>query len=543
MKTGDRIKELRKQNNLTQLELANKLNITDKAVSKWESNIGEPSIDLLMELSKLFDVSIDYLLTGNNREKIIVMSDLERIAYYDDPELLKAYTLPLDTYDNSGMHLADYVYKYEAKKVFVAFAKREKHFLIVNYHQRDYLTDLVKMSLMTNYYELISKNVTHPFIPLYKILISDNPEKLKKQHIPAIHTRIIDFILNSGKMNDDAWSFILDTKELSWGYGISSILQAAIKQKHPRVKEILEKVKLNNAEIENTMNSSINPSTGQSNYIVREGVLFSNKPHDDNNKPLKVLTPITEEMVKEAIKNSDYENAIELNQISRNKVSENEFYLDQISKDGSLSEKEKKKKSVVLNGYVEINSLIALDDYEIYEELIKYPASEYELANDYITKNQLKELFQLAVKMDLNKTIFNLRSNLIEKLPVALSADFSNKKIVKNRDYITSPFNENKNAVCKNCIEFKKIMIHKDLRFFEHAARTDKKNLDWALKNIIMNRPDEYKIQKILLDNGAKLHKIWREDDGWGEIVSRDAIDEVATQLLINQIKILIKEE
>ena len=38
-------------------------------------------------------------------------------------------------------------------------------------------------------------------------------------------------------MNDDAWSFILDTKELSWGYGISSILQAAIKQKHPRVKE------------------------------------------------------------------------------------------------------------------------------------------------------------------------------------------------------------------------------------------------------------------------------------------------------------------
>ena len=52
MKTGDRIKELRKQNNLTQLELANKLNITDKAVSKWESNLGEPSIDLLMELSK-----------------------------------------------------------------------------------------------------------------------------------------------------------------------------------------------------------------------------------------------------------------------------------------------------------------------------------------------------------------------------------------------------------------------------------------------------------------------------------------------------------
>ena len=57
MKTGDRIKELRKSKDLTQLELAERLNITDKAVSKWENNHGEPSIDLLLELSKLFDAS------------------------------------------------------------------------------------------------------------------------------------------------------------------------------------------------------------------------------------------------------------------------------------------------------------------------------------------------------------------------------------------------------------------------------------------------------------------------------------------------------
>jgi transcriptional regulator with XRE-family HTH domain len=59
LKTGDRIKELRKISNLTQLELAKKLNITDKAISKWESNLGEPSIEMLLQLSKLFDVSID----------------------------------------------------------------------------------------------------------------------------------------------------------------------------------------------------------------------------------------------------------------------------------------------------------------------------------------------------------------------------------------------------------------------------------------------------------------------------------------------------
>ena len=62
---GKRVANLRKQKGWSQVELAQKLNVTDKAVSKWE-NGGMPSIDLLPELSKIFNVSIDYLMLGDN---------------------------------------------------------------------------------------------------------------------------------------------------------------------------------------------------------------------------------------------------------------------------------------------------------------------------------------------------------------------------------------------------------------------------------------------------------------------------------------------
>ena len=62
---GKRIAELRKQNGWSQAELAEKLNISDKAISKWE-NGGMPSVDLFPKLAKIFNVSIDYLMIGDS---------------------------------------------------------------------------------------------------------------------------------------------------------------------------------------------------------------------------------------------------------------------------------------------------------------------------------------------------------------------------------------------------------------------------------------------------------------------------------------------
>ena len=62
---GQKIAELRKTKNMTQLELANKLNITDKAVSKWERDISCPDINTFPKLAEILGVSVDELLQAN----------------------------------------------------------------------------------------------------------------------------------------------------------------------------------------------------------------------------------------------------------------------------------------------------------------------------------------------------------------------------------------------------------------------------------------------------------------------------------------------
>ena len=59
---GDRIAELRKQKGMSQEELADQLGISRQSVSKWESGQSQPEIEKLLQLSKLFNVSTDYLL-------------------------------------------------------------------------------------------------------------------------------------------------------------------------------------------------------------------------------------------------------------------------------------------------------------------------------------------------------------------------------------------------------------------------------------------------------------------------------------------------
>lgn len=68
---GARLQELRKQKGLTQEQLAEKLNITNQSVSKWEKDINAPDITLLVELADLFKTSVDYLLgRGENKPMV-----------------------------------------------------------------------------------------------------------------------------------------------------------------------------------------------------------------------------------------------------------------------------------------------------------------------------------------------------------------------------------------------------------------------------------------------------------------------------------------
>lgn len=67
------ISELRRESGLTQLQLAEKLNYSDKAVSKWESGASIPDVSVLLEIANLFGVTVDYLLSEDHKIPVKAM--------------------------------------------------------------------------------------------------------------------------------------------------------------------------------------------------------------------------------------------------------------------------------------------------------------------------------------------------------------------------------------------------------------------------------------------------------------------------------------
>lgn len=73
MKIGEKIKVLRKNNNLTQKELAEKLNVSGQAISNWERQKGYPDIANIIRISEIFNFSLDELIKEDGDLKKILL--------------------------------------------------------------------------------------------------------------------------------------------------------------------------------------------------------------------------------------------------------------------------------------------------------------------------------------------------------------------------------------------------------------------------------------------------------------------------------------
>ncbi len=69
MDFGTKLQKLRKENNMSQEMLSQRINVSRQAISKWEKNLALPDTDNIVRLSKFFQVPIEYLLTDNYEEK------------------------------------------------------------------------------------------------------------------------------------------------------------------------------------------------------------------------------------------------------------------------------------------------------------------------------------------------------------------------------------------------------------------------------------------------------------------------------------------
>ncbi len=83
--TGAIIKGLREKSKLTQLQLAEKLGVSDKTVSKWETGKGYPDITLLEPIAEVFSVSVTELISGNTIRNTNVSANMRRSRFYVCP--------------------------------------------------------------------------------------------------------------------------------------------------------------------------------------------------------------------------------------------------------------------------------------------------------------------------------------------------------------------------------------------------------------------------------------------------------------------------
>ncbi len=99
---GSLISSKRKEKNMTQNDLALKLNVTDKAVSKWERDICFPDVALLPEIAEILDLNLEDLILGRKRTSsnlfdlvltavsfamgtaVFILSVLERLGFSND---------------------------------------------------------------------------------------------------------------------------------------------------------------------------------------------------------------------------------------------------------------------------------------------------------------------------------------------------------------------------------------------------------------------------------------------------------------------------
>ena len=95
MKLSEKLKSYRKSFDLTQEELAEKLNVSRQVITKWESELGMPEVSNLKALSELFNVSVDFLL-----------DDEQEIEY---PILKEKYELEKNNYSNRYDYAVNYL--------------------------------------------------------------------------------------------------------------------------------------------------------------------------------------------------------------------------------------------------------------------------------------------------------------------------------------------------------------------------------------------------------------------------------------------------
>ena len=422
---GKTIAELRKSKGWTQVELAEKLGVSDKAVSKWESEGGFPEITQLPVLASVFDVSIDYLMTGKTAEsEIVIMSKAELCAKNDDAELLES--INIDTKDENGRTVVDYAKSYSSKKVLTSIIKKHgvERVSSKNYrydYSQEHFEECLYFAVWTNTLNLfISKFTDRHYgnaADGFRIALTGLDEKCLTN---TFLQKLFKYLTTDESVSQDVYDILFSKNDKDiiasgneslgytyckpiWDIGVSYLFECSIKNQNEKLfKRYFDFI------------SSFNKNSNDAIKVVSQD---RNCNHSDyyGNTPLKTALrknpyiAIRISTIEWLIANENIELAERLNNLNVTyglaSVDNDVLRVAKLKASKSVDEEELAIQSSIHGGVLSVNKILATKNHELIKNaLSKYPIHFIETLISWCLEEDWRALLEYAIDNNIRCT-------------------------------------------------------------------------------------------------------------------------------------------
>ena len=428
---GKTIATLRKAKGWTQVELAEKLNVSDKAVSKWESESGLPEISQLPTMATLFGVTIDYLLTGKTPEKeIVTISKAELCAKTDDVSLAEEVKdLPND---ENNKNIVDYILQYQSLNVFKKLCEIDSSFI-----NRFKMLDAMRLAVVSNSLSIlvgkvfsIDGNCKFTFEnedEIKSLLPVEDKEYFRNyqdQCICLIPRDFFTLLVTDKRVNQTTLNTFLSNqngRECVWYHAFPYLIDEAYKNGNDKLLlKLLDISRKNNAIAYETIDPIVIYDSSY-DYVLNYFFIaskYGNKGHG--------LVRVLESTIKAALEKGDFDKVQEFNNINidvenfvttkfrrlhesmtKSKcyvATSDEIRVAKLKLDKSVSRTDLEIQSAIHNGIVDIKEVKEIADFKAVKKALNdYPVHPFELVYRMYQQQKWRELFEFSVDYDINR--------------------------------------------------------------------------------------------------------------------------------------------
>lgn len=429
---GKTIASLRKSKGWTQVELAEKLNVSDKAVSKWESEAGFPEISQLPAMATLFGVTIDYLMTGKTPEKeIVTISKAELCAKTDDVSLAEEVKdLPND---ENNKNIVDYILQYQSLNVFKKLCEIDSSFI-----NRFKMLDAMRLAVVSNSLSIlvgkvfsVDRNCKFTFEnedEIKSLLPVEDKEYFRNYQDQCnclIPRDFFTLLVTDKRVNETTLNVFLSNqngRECVWYHAFPYLIDEAYKNGNDKLLlKLLEISRKNNAIAYETIDPIYDNYDSSYNYVLNYFFIapkYGNKGHG--------LVRVLKSTIKAALEKGDFDMVQEFNNINidvenfvttkfrrlhesmtKSKcyvATSDEIRVAKLKLDKSVSRTDLEIQSAIHNGIVDIKELKEIADFKAVKKALNdYPVHPFELVYRMYQQQKWRELFEFSVDYDINR--------------------------------------------------------------------------------------------------------------------------------------------